>query len=258
MKKIAKKIVCANWKMHPLTENEAVKLFTGVAKSLPRVKNTEIVICPPDIYLDSLKKISKKVALGAQDAFVGDVGPFTGEVSTSMLDELGIKYVILGHSERRALGEGNELINKKLKSALASGLKPILCIGERERDESHGYFNIVKTQILECIKGITKDSISKIIFAYEPVWALSTTINRRDATPGDCREMCVFIKKVLSDFSTPQNAAKTRIIYGGSVNEKDVAGFIEEGEAMGVLVGKASLTPEKFIEIIKVCEASKK
>jgi triosephosphate isomerase len=255
---MTKKIVCANWKMNPATENEAVKLFTAVAKLLPRLKNTEVVICPPDIYLDSLKKISKKVILGSQDAFWGDVGPFTGEVSAAMLDELGMKYVILGHSERRALGESNELINKKLKSALASGLKPILCIGERERDEEHGYFNIVKIQLLECLKGISKDSVSKIIFAYEPVWAISSTLNRRDATPDDCREMCVFIKKVLSDFSSPQTASKTKIIYGGSVNERDVAGFVNEGEAMGVLIGKASLTPEKFIEIIKICEASKK
>jgi triosephosphate isomerase len=257
MKKITKKIICANWKMHPLSESEAVKIFTGVAKGISKVKNTQIVICPPDIYLDSIKNISRKIALGAQDAFWGEVGAFTGEVSAAMLEELGLKYVILGHSERRALGEGSELINKKIKGALAAGLTPILCVGERERDDSHQYFDIVKTQIRECVAGVTKDSISKIIVAYEPVWALSTTVNRRDATASDSREMVVFIRKTLSDIAGPGVAAKTRIIYGGSVNEKDAEGFLKSGGVEGLLVGKASLDPAKFTAIIKICEALK-
>src|SRR3989344_9157878 len=126
MSKRRGKIVIANWKMNPQTPKEAEKLFGDVAKAVSRVKNTQIVICPPFIYLERLKRISRKISLGAQDAFFGDVGAFTGEVSPEMLYELGVKYVILGHSERRAMGEDNKIINKKLKAALASSLTPIL------------------------------------------------------------------------------------------------------------------------------------
>src|SRR5688572_23549573 len=115
-----KKIIIGNWKMNPASLKEAEKLFTDVAKSLPTIKKTEVIICPPFLYLERLKKLGRKIALGAQDAFWGDVGAFTGEVSADMLSNLGVKYVILGHSERRALGETDEDVNKKLKAALSA------------------------------------------------------------------------------------------------------------------------------------------
>ncbi len=252
-----KKIVIGNWKMHPLTSKEAEKWLQNISKDTAKIKKTDIAICAPHIYLSNLKKISRRVSLGAQDAFWGEVGASTGEVSGEMLYGLGVKYVILGHSERRALGEDNSLINKKVKGALSAGLTPILCVGESERDESHRYFDIVKAQVRECLAGISRDSLSKVTIAYEPVWALSTTRDRRDATPNDSREMAVFIKKVLSDMSTPQIASGVRIIYGGSVNERDAEGFLREGGVDGALVGKASLDPKKFSQIVKICEALK-
>ena len=225
-----KKIVIGNWKMNPRNTKEAEKLFKGVAEAVSRIKKTEVVICAPFIYLDGLSKIrTSKVTLGAQDGYGGEVGPFTGEVSSEMLYNSKIKYVILGHSERRALGETNELINKKLKGAIASGLRPILCVGEKERDENHEYFNAVKIQLKECLNGITKALISKIIVAYEPVWAISSTVGRRDATADDSREMSIFIRKVLSDISSPEVAGNVRIIYGGSVNERDAGSFLSDG-----------------------------
>lgn len=251
---MVKKLVIANWKMNPSTSKEADKLFTTVAKSINRIKKTEIVVCPPVIYLERLKKISKKMSLGAQDAFLGDVGAYTGEVSAEMLYNLGVKFVILGHSERRAMGESNGEINKKLKASLASGLVPILCIGETERDESHEYFNTVKTQIKECLNGVNKSLISKIVIAYEPVWSISTTPDRRDATANDSREMSVYIRKVLSDMFSQQMVKDMRIIYGGSVNERDAEEFIREGGVDGVLVGRASLSPDKFVKIINIAE----
>lgn len=243
--------------MNPQTEKEAKKWFTDIAQLVKRIKNTEIVICAPFVYLGKLSasRRTKKIFLGAQDAFWGDTGPFTGEISSGMLYNLGIKYVILGHSEKRILGETSTLVNKKIKSALVFGLVPIVCIGEKERDKNHEYFKIVKTQIHECLKGISKDSISKIVIAYEPVWSLSSTTNRRDATSGDSREMAVFIRKTLSDISSPQIASKTRIIYGGSANERDAEEFLKNGGVDGLLPGKASLDPKKFVEIIKICEA---
>lgn len=249
-----KNIIIGNWKMNPLNAKEAKKWFTDIAKKIRGIKKTEVVICAPFVYLANLKNLSKKIHLGAQDCFTGDVGPFTGEVSPEMLYSLGVRYVILGHSERRALGETNELINKKIKGALNASLTPILCIGESMRDENHGYFEVVKKQIEECLKGIPKDSVSKIIIAYEPVWSISSTKNRRDATPADSREMSVFIRKVLSDFSSPEIASRARIIYGGSANEKDAEDFLSNGGVVGLLPGKASLDPKKFFEMVKIAE----
>src|SRR3989344_1926253 len=234
--------------MNPLTAREAEKLFNSVAGNVSKIKKTEVIICPPFIYLDRLKKLSKKISLGAQDAFPGEVGAFTGEVSAEMLYELGARYVILGHSERRTLGEQNSDINKKLKSALSASLRPILCVGEEKRDESHEYFNVVKTQIRECFNGIGKNLISKIIVAYEPIWAISSTPGRKDATSADSREMAIFIRKVLSD-KFGKDASNMMIVYGGSVNEKDAEDFLRNGGVDGLLPGRSSLDVGKFVQI---------
>jgi len=255
---IKKRIVIGNWKMNPLSLKEAEKMFSGVVRAMPTLKKTQVVICPPFLYIEKLKKISKKVFLGAQDSFAGEVGAFTGEVSPAMLYEIGVRYVILGHSERRAMGETNELINKKIKSALSSGLSPVVCVGEILRDEAHEYFNVVKQQVKECLSGIPRNSLAKIVIAYEPVWSISTTANRRDATSADSLEMSIFIKRVLSEISSPEIASNIRILYGGSVNEKDAEDFLRNGGVDGVLSGRASLNPKKFIQIVKICEASDK
>ncbi|MDO8660160.1 MAG: triose-phosphate isomerase [Candidatus Parcubacteria bacterium] len=248
-----KKIVIGNWKMNPASLKDAEKLFIGIAKSISKFKKTDIVICSPFLYLEKLKKLSKKIILGAQDAYGKDVGAFTGEISAEMLYNTGVRYVILGHSERRALGEENEEINKKIKNSLAVGLLPILCVGESERDENHSYFNFVKNQLEVCLTGISKNAISKIIIAYEPVWAISSTPDRRDATASDSLEMTIYIRKVLAD-RFGADAHKVRIIYGGSVNEKDALEFLKHGGVDGLLPGKASLDVKKFTEIIKICE----
>ena len=251
-----KKIIIGNWKMNPRTLKEAEKLFAGIAGAVRRVKKTEIVVCPPYLYLERLKKFSRKIVLGAQDSFWEDLGAYTGEISPDMLYNLGVRYVILGHSERRELGEIDGFVNKKIKSALGAGLVPILCVGEKERDANHEYFGAVKSQGERCLKGVSKNLISKIIIAYEPVWALSTTALRHDATPADSREMAIFIRKTLSDLSSPEIAAETRIIYGGSVNMKSAKDFLESGGVDGLLPGRASLDPDEFAEIVKIAEKS--
>ena len=249
-----KTLVIGNWKMNPESSKEAEKLFKDIAKSVSKVRKTEIIICPPFIYLERLKKFSRKISLGAQDVFWGTVGAFTGEVSSEMLYNSGIKYVIIGHSERRALGENNSDVNKKLKSALNASITPILCVGESTRDENHEYFNFLKSQIQECLKSITKSSISKIIIAYEPIWSISSTPNRRDATPENSREMVIFIRKTLSDISSLEVANNTRVIYGGSVTDKDAKDFLQNGGVDGVLPGRASLNAKKFAKIVNIAE----
>lgn len=251
-----KKIIIANWKMNPTNMKDASKLFSAISSGLKN-KNTDVVIAPPFVYIDKFKKISKKVLISSQDASFIDRGAYTGEVSGEMLRDLGVKYAILGHSERRKMGEDNTLINKKIKSVLSAGIVPILCVGEEERDENHEYFNLVKTQLLECLKGIKKDVVSKIIIAYEPVWAISTTLNRRDATPHDSQEMVIFIRKVISSITSPLLAKKTRVLYGGSVNDRDAGEFLTKGGVDGLLVGKASLDSKKFLKIVDICEASR-
>lgn len=250
--------------MNPLTERDAEKLYGGIAKEISKIKKTDIVICPPFIYLPTFAKasvgkgkIKKLISLGAQDAFWGETGAFTGEVSSEMIANIGAKYVILGHSERRAFGESNEVINKKLKATISSGLSPILCIGENDRDENHEYFNFVKNQLLACINGVPKNLLYKIIIAYEPVWAISTTLNRRDAVPADSKEMTIFIRKIISD-KLGGGMKMPKIVYGGSVNNKDAGEFFEYGGVDGLLVGKASLDVKKFTDIVKICEALNK
>ncbi len=243
--------------MNPVSLKDAEKLFKDSSKAVSHIKKTEIVVCVPFVYIERLKKLSKKMSVGAQDSFGLDAGPFTGEISAEMLYNIGARYVILGHSERRARGETNEVINKKLKGALSAGLVPILCVGESDRDHNHEYFNLVKTQLEECLHGVAKSSIPKMIIAYEPVWAISSTINRRDATPRDSEEMAIFIKKTLAD-KFGAKIDMPRVIYGGSANEKDAGDFLNNGGVDGLLPGKASLAAKKFAAIISICEASNK
>ena len=249
-----KKIVIANWKMNPLTQKEAEKLFGDITKNLSALRKTEVVVCSPSIYLSSLKKLSRKVSLGAQDAFWGDVGAFTGETSTEMLYELGARYVILGHSERSGV-EDRLIVNKKLKSALASGLIPILCVGEYSRDEEHSYFNFVKEMLETSLNSISKNFIGKIIIAYEPVWAISSTPNRRDATAEDSHEMAIFIRKVLAD-KFGKESAKVKILYGGSVKAANAATLLGLADVDGALVGGASLRADEFWGIVMACPGS--
>jgi triosephosphate isomerase len=254
---INKKIICGNWKMNPRSFKEAEKLFNDLTKDISSIKKTEIVACPPFLYMEKLKKISKKIVMGAQDAFPGDIGAFTGEVSVEMLYNLGVKYVILGHSERRTMGETSSDVNKKIKSSLAIGLRPILCVGESARNDNHDYFNFIKTQLEESLAGISKNSAAKITIAYEPVWAISTTLDRRDATADDSREMTIFIRKILFD-KFGKESSQTRVLYGGSINEKNAEEFLKNGGIDGLLVGKTSLDAKKFTKIIKTCEALNK
>lgn len=256
MKNVDKKIVIGNWKMNPVSFKQAEKLFKDVSKNISKVKKTQVVVAAPSIYLEKLNKISKKIPLSAQNSFIGETGAFTGELSPEMLYSVGARYVILGHSERRALGEDNILINKKIKSVLSASMTPVLCIGESDRDVNHMYLDFVKTQITECLAGVNKNSLADVIIAYEPIWALSSTVGRHDFVPAEFLEIKIFIKKILSDMFGAK-VVLPRIIYGGSVNPKNAQAFIVEGEADGLLPGKASLDAKKFLEIINIVENCK-
>ncbi len=253
---LKKKLIVGNWKMNPRSLALARTNFLAIKKGMDIYKNLEVAIAAPFIYLPELSKLtSAKLSLGSQNVASAKEGPYTGEVSADMLKSFKIKYAIVGHSERRALGETNAQINLKLKMLLAAKITPILCVGETDRDASMWYLSAVKTQLEECLAGISKNAVPKIVIAYEPVWAISTTVNHRDATTEDCREMIIYIRKVLSDMVGHSVAQSARVIYGGSVNEDNARGFLSDGMAQGLLPGKASLKPTTFIKILNIANA---
>lgn len=253
------KIVIGNWKMNPSSGKEAEILFKNLLKNKIWKGKTDVVLCPPTLYFERLYKISKRILLGLQNIYFSSEGASTGEISGNMAVNSGAKYVIIGHSERKAMGESSDTINKKVKHALYVGLVPILCVGEKVRDQesqNHEYFNVIKTQVEEALAGVNKSSVGKIVIAYEPVWAIG--INAlREARPDEFREVSIFIRKVLSDKFGIGAGQEVRIIYGGSVNPKNALGFLDEGEAEGFLVGRDSLDAKKFLQIIEIVSGVK-
>ena len=251
MAKKQKKMVVANWKMNPATLGEAEVIFMGI-KKITKNMDAKIVICPPFVYLNSLKQlfIKDKIALGAQDVFNESKGAFTGEISSEMLLSAGATYVIVGHSERRALGESNELIAKKVSAALRAGLTVVLCVGEKERDVHGVYLGFLKTQLSESLAGVSKRYVENLIIAYEPIWAIGKGNEPLDSH--GLHQMTIFIRKHLIDIYKGVAGSSVRIIYGGSVNPDNAESMVFEGEVDGLLVGRESLSAERFGEIVKV------
>ena len=238
--------------MNPLTKKEAENIFSSILKNTSKVKKTEIVVCPPFIYLESLKKIGRRISFGAQNIFWEPRGAYTGEISPNMLKNLGVEYIIIGHSERRHyLGETDEMINKKVKAALGSGLKVILCVGENlsiRRRGKKAVENFIKNQLALDLKETKNYKLitKNLIIAYEPVWAIGTGMPDK---PENAIEIIKFIKKILnSKFQIPNS----KIIYGGSVDAKNIESFMRYKEIEGVLVGGASLKPEEIRKIIEI------
>ncbi|KKQ81679.1 MAG: Triosephosphate isomerase [Parcubacteria group bacterium GW2011_GWF2_38_76] len=238
--------------MNPASLKEAILLVSSIKKGKAADKN-EIVLCPPSVYLSDVVKILSSgkhgIKIGAQDCFYEEKGAFTGEVSPIMFKTVGAKYVIIGHSERRALGETNESINKKIKLSFKKGIKVILCVGESERDETGQYFRFIETQIKSALLGINKSYFKDLIIAYEPIWAIGKNA-QKSCDPKDIKEMSLFIKKVLAEISSREIGLKATVIYGGSVDVKNATQIVSEGEVDGLLIGRASLDAKKFLGII--------
>ena len=246
-----KSIIIANWKLNPGTASEARLLFSAVKKGVAGIRNAEVVVCPPFVYLPALSEIRRAASLGAQDCFWEDKGAYTGEVSSSMLKEFGVTHVIVGHSERRNwLGETDEMIARKIKAVLKEKLMPVLCVGERERDSSGDIPVVVEEQICAALSGLKKGEFKNGIIAYEPVWAIGTG---RPDTPDDAARAAIFIRKIVKKVLGKTAGEGVRIIYGGSVNAKNAASFIlKDIRGMeGMLVGGASLKADEFVQIVK-------
>lgn len=240
-----KSLIIANWKMNPASQKEAKALFEGIKKGIKNVK-TEVVVCPPFVFLPLLKGLM----LGAQNVYFEEKGAFTGEISASMLKDLKIEYVIIGHSERRKYFlETDEIVNKKVKKALSFNLKPIFCIGETaEERDSNKKTEVLERQLKEGLKNVTKEEMRKIAVAYEPVWAIGTGNN---CSVDETMSSVLFIRKVISKLYNREIADNTRILYGGSVKSDNSGLYIKNAGANGLLVGGASLNAEEFVKIIK-------
>ncbi len=248
-----KPIIAGNWKLNN-TVKESIELASSLKDSLSGISDIDIVICPVFTSLSAVKDAiaDSNIKLGAQDVFWQDSGAFTGEVSALMLADVGVEYVIIGHSERRQyFGETNETVNRKIKAVLKHGLTPIVCLGEvlEEREESKT-FDVIKTQLNESFAGMSAEDMKKIVIAYEPVWAIGTG---KTATPEQAEEVHKYVRDLIAERYDQQTASVVRIQYGGSVKPENISELIAQPDIDGALVGGASLKAEAFVEIVKKC-----
>ncbi len=244
------RVIVANWKMNPQSQKEAELLFKESYSLVKNIKNTQIILCPPFPFLFINKKFkSKKIMLGSQNVSNQAEGSYTGEVSPMMLKNMGVSYSIVGHGERRSLGENNKIVNQKILNLLKFKLLPILCVGESYRDPEGKYLSFVEEQIKESLMGVSSSQMKNIMIAYEPIWAIGKNAER-EATREEFMEIKIFIKKVISDIYNPKIAHSIVILYGGSVNPLNTRAFMQDGGADGLLVGRDSINPKKFGAIL--------
>ena len=248
-----KPFVAGNWKMNT-DSHTSVELAKAVAAGVSDIAGdaVHIAVCPPFVYLQSvIEALSKSgIAVGAQDIYYEQEGAFTGEISPSMLKEIGCNYVLCGHSERRhVIGEIDELINKKVAAAMMGGLLPIFCVGELvEQRKASETEEVVTQQIKKGLAGLSADKVSAVTVAYEPVWAIGTGLT---ATPQQAQEVHRLIRELLGEMYDAELAAQTRILYGGSVKPGNAAELMAQQDIDGLLVGGASLKADDFVAIIK-------
>ncbi len=248
-------IIIANWKMNPPFLREAEGLFKAIKKNKNKLKKTQIVVCPPFVFIEKLKNLGKKskIFLGAQDCFILENGPWTGMTSPKMIKSVGADFVILGHSKRREMGETDDVINQKIKIALKNKLNVILCIGEEGRGQEGDYFGFLEDQINIALKGIGSKFVKNILVAYEPLWAIGKG-SKRVINSDELQQISIFIKKVLADKYGVKNFSHIKILYGGSVDYRNAEDLIQKGGVDGFLVGRESLVPENFNKICNIVE----
>ncbi|MCK5579835.1 MAG: triose-phosphate isomerase [Candidatus Omnitrophica bacterium] len=244
-------IIAGNWKLNK-TAKETTELINLLKRDLSDISEVDSVVCPTFIALaDARDALDESgIGLGAQNIYWEDSGAFTGEISGPMLKDLGVQYVIIGHSERRQFfGETDETVNKRIKAALKSDLLPIVCVGEMlEEREADKTFDVIKAQCQGGLKDLTAEEMGKIIIAYEPVWAIGTG---KTATPDQAQEVHRFIRDLLAEMFNGEIAGATRIQYGGSVKSENTKELMGQPDIDGALVGGASLKADSFAAIVK-------
>jgi triosephosphate isomerase (TIM) len=242
--------IAGNWKMN-LDRAAAVALAQAVVKAAAGVKGVDIALCPSSVYLDAVAKVvaGSPVGLGAQNMYHQPNGAFTGETSAAMLLDLGCKYVILGHSERRhILGETDQDVNQKLRVALTAGLTPIVCVGEQLAEREAGQtLDVIRRQFAGSLAGLSGEEMAQVVIAYEPVWAIGTG---RNATPEQAEQVHLDLRKIMADRYNKEIAEQVRIQYGGSVKPDNARQLLSQPNIDGALVGGASLKADSFLGIV--------
>lgn len=245
-------LVVANWKMH-LNTHQASTLLHRLHQHLPHTRDVEVVIAPTMLTLQplSVEVDRRRIRLSAQDAYPKDEGPYTGEVSFAMLRDL-VHYALVGHSARRVyFNESLELIRDKVEAAVRNQIVPILCIGETKEERGAGETKqVIHDQLTTALSNITSDDIANIVIAYEPVWAIST-FEGEIAKPDDMKKAIEYIRFQIRELYGEVAAKKVRVLYGGSVDDHDVGGYLQLEGCDGVLVGAASLNYKQFVSIVE-------
>jgi triosephosphate isomerase len=245
-------VIGGNWKMQK-TMNESKNFIDDFLKNVGNLhEKVDIVIIPPFTSITTVSAAlkGKKIFTGGQNMYFEEKGAFTGEISADMLVDAGATYVVLGHSERRKIfGESNDLISKKVKTAIKKGLKPIVCVGETREEREKGMMNaVLKEQIAGSLKGISGEEMKQVIIAYEPVWAIGTGLT---ATPAQAQDAHKYVRSLLASLYGDTIAQATRIQYGGSVKPENAKELFSQQDIDGGLVGGASLDAKSYIDIIK-------
>ncbi len=249
-RKYRKTLIAGNWKMNK-TPSETKEFMAGLKAMLPKGRWCDIALCVPAVNISTAVRAVRetRIAIGAENCSQFASGAYTGEISTAMLTDVGCKYVILGHSERRAMGETDSQINAKVHAVLEAGLTPILCVGESLEHRESGITNEwVTMQVKLALAGVSEEKIRKVVIAYEPIWAIGTG---RTATPQQAAEVCEEIRSVVRKLYSSKHARAMTILYGGSMNEKNAYELLAQPDIDGGLIGGASLDAAKFIQIIE-------
>ncbi len=249
-RKYRKTVIAGNWKMNK-TPSETKEFMQQFKAILPKGRWCDIALCVPAVCIPAAVRAMRetRVGIGAENCNENPSGAYTGEIAADMLVDAGCKYVIIGHSERRAMGETDAAINAKVLAALEAGLTPIMCCGESlEQREAGITAEWIAMQIKLGLKGVPEEKIRKVVIAYEPIWAIGTG---KTATPQQAEEVCEHIRTVVRKLYSSKNARAISILYGGSMNEKNAYELLAQPDIDGGLIGGASLVPEKFVQIIE-------
>ena len=249
-RKYRKTVIAGNWKMNK-TPSETKEFMTEFKTLLPKGRWCDVALCVPAVCIPTAVRAMRetRVGIGAENCNANASGAYTGEIACNMLTDAGCKYVIIGHSERRAMGETDADVNAKVLAALNAGLIPIMCCGESLEQREAGITDEwISMQIKLGLAGVPEEKIRKVVIAYEPIWAIGTG---RTATPEQAEEVCEHIRTVVRKLYSSKNARAISILYGGSMNEKNAYELLAQPDIDGGLIGGASLVPEKFVKIIE-------
>ncbi len=249
-----KSIVIANWKMNPASAREAKKLFDATRKAAEAAPSVSVVIAPPAIFLRELRAgyKGKRIAFCVQSARAEAGGAFTGEISLAQCKDAGAQYVIVGHAERRGMGETNEDTGKKVAAALALKMTPVLCVGETKRGSGGEYFEVVRTQLRAGFAAVEPAQTSRVIVTYEPLWTIGAD---KAMSARDMHEMAIFIRKSIVGLKGPVGM-NIKILYGGSIDGNNAPDMLKNGDVHGLLVGRASEDGIKLASLLEAIEAA--